>query len=455
VSALGGERKVIMNFSLPPNPSLEQLRKQAKGLLKLHKQRDSGCCAVLRRLRQFAHASEAEILASEVALNDVQFALAIHYGYDGWAALKKHVESLPAGEIPEELVRNLQDVGEIFERVIKETCDAYWQPRSYVYCQLVCMKAAGWNDVEYETLMPVSGFGISFAYHPNDKFWAHYAAPPGADEWIAEATGFGWEWVRLDTPEEYWSALKETLDAGKVIHAPWLEEVLFVGYEEVAEERGRKVYPLATGPVDVRTGQSWRWEEFEKWFREHSHRFLGRHTERVPGLPAREMATKVMRNIVMFAHNDPRANNNAFTGVHFGLAGIEAYASDIADLSKSGKKDEYFQAGWLGCHNIYPQWTARQLTGRYLKRASEQFAENIRMHVLAAAKQYEAAHAAWKEWERYLGAFELVKRPEDAWENPQHRKAGAVSVCKALESEKAAVAEIEQALRELEKETTN
>jgi hypothetical protein len=156
-----------------------------------------------------------------------------------------------------------------------------------------------------------------------------------------------------------------------------------------------------------------------------------------------------MKNIVTFADNDPRATNKAFAGAHFGLAGIEAYASDIADISKSGKKDEYFQGGWLGCHNIYPQWTARQLTALYLKRASEQFDGGIRAKMLSAAKEYDAAHAAWKEWENHLGAFQRVRRPEDAWEDPEHRQAGAAAVYKALERERAAVAEIEKALREV------
>ena len=439
-----------MTRSLPSRPSLKQLRHQAKDLLRAHASGDKSVCATLKFLRRFAKSSDEEILSGDLTLNEAQYALAMDYGFTSWDALKKHVESLAADETPEEPTHNLQDVGEIFDRVLKETCDAYWQPRSYVYCQLVCMKPAGWNDVDYEILMPVSGFGISFAYHPNDKFWAHYAAPPGADQWVAEATGFGWEWLRFDTPDKYWNALKETLDAGKVIHAPWLEEVLFVGYEEPAEQPNRKVYPLATGPIDVRAGESWRWEEFEKWFREHSHGFLGRHTGKVPMVPTGDMAMKVMKNIVMFAEHDPRAGNKAFVGVYFGLAGIEAYANDIADLSKSGKKDEYFQAGWLGCHNIYPQWTARQLTGRYLEGASEHFTEPVRGYMLSAAREYEAAHAAWKEWERRLGAFKLVNRPEDAWENPEHRKAGAAAVYKALGCEKAAIAEIEKALAGME-----
>ena len=67
--------------------------------------------------------------------------------------------------------------------------------------------------------------------------------------------------------------------------------------------------------------------------------------------------------------------------------------------------------------------------------------------MLSAARQYEAAHGAWKQWERRLGAFNLVKRPKDAWESPEHRKAGAAAVQKALGCEKAAVAEVNKALQ--------
>lgn len=82
-----------MPLSLPPNPSFEQLRKQAKDLLSLHQQDQADCCSVLRQLRQFAEMSDAEILKAEIALNDVQFALALYYGYDGWTDLKRYLES--------------------------------------------------------------------------------------------------------------------------------------------------------------------------------------------------------------------------------------------------------------------------------------------------------------------------------------------------------------------------
>jgi len=82
-----------MSPQLPASPSLEQLRKQAKSLLKAHRRRDPSACGVLRRLRQFADRSDDEILDAPLKLDDVQFALAMDYGLKSWAALKAHVES--------------------------------------------------------------------------------------------------------------------------------------------------------------------------------------------------------------------------------------------------------------------------------------------------------------------------------------------------------------------------
>ena len=78
--------------SLPPKPSLEQLRKQAKDLLKSHRAGDPSCYPVLRRLNRFADATDAGILQADLALKEAQFALAMDYGFASWDAIKKHVQ---------------------------------------------------------------------------------------------------------------------------------------------------------------------------------------------------------------------------------------------------------------------------------------------------------------------------------------------------------------------------
>ena len=82
-----------MSESLPPHPTLEALKKQAKQLLAAHRSGDAAICSQLRAIPCFAEATEADILAAKLPLADAQFAVARSYGFDTWAALKERVQS--------------------------------------------------------------------------------------------------------------------------------------------------------------------------------------------------------------------------------------------------------------------------------------------------------------------------------------------------------------------------
>ncbi len=81
-----------MPRALPSRPSLDQLKHQAKDLLKAHHAGDPSACPVLRRLPHLASASPADILAAKITLSNVQFALAQDYGFANWAELKRFAE---------------------------------------------------------------------------------------------------------------------------------------------------------------------------------------------------------------------------------------------------------------------------------------------------------------------------------------------------------------------------
>src|SRR6185436_5072768 len=76
---------------LPARPSLEQLRKQAKELLKAYHAGDAAAAvrfrACIRRLSESKQPAEA-------ALADAQFVLAREYGFENWAMLAHHVLAL-------------------------------------------------------------------------------------------------------------------------------------------------------------------------------------------------------------------------------------------------------------------------------------------------------------------------------------------------------------------------
>lgn len=81
-----------MTRSLPPHPNLEHLKKQARALLRAHARGQQDVCAVLRHLKRFIDVSAEDILTADVTLTEVQFALAMEYGFSSWTALKAHVE---------------------------------------------------------------------------------------------------------------------------------------------------------------------------------------------------------------------------------------------------------------------------------------------------------------------------------------------------------------------------
>src|SRR5215475_13421451 len=84
-----------MSKSLPSRPNLEQLKKQAKDLLKAHKSADS---ETLNRIQvnhpDYANTSKDKIRAAKFSLSDAQLVIAREYGFASWPKLKEHVESL-------------------------------------------------------------------------------------------------------------------------------------------------------------------------------------------------------------------------------------------------------------------------------------------------------------------------------------------------------------------------
>src|SRR5262249_27800834 len=85
----------VMPRQLPAHPHLNQLKNQAKDLLKGHKSSDP---EAVRRIRdnhpRFAQASVEAIAAARLTLSGAQLVIAREYGFPGWPKLKAYVDSL-------------------------------------------------------------------------------------------------------------------------------------------------------------------------------------------------------------------------------------------------------------------------------------------------------------------------------------------------------------------------
>ena len=99
-----------MTRQLPPRPNLEQLRNQAKSLLKGHRAAVPEAVARVRENHpRWQDSSDAVLASARLTLADTQLVIANEYGFKNWPALKAHVLSQQANPSIHAKVRAFQD----------------------------------------------------------------------------------------------------------------------------------------------------------------------------------------------------------------------------------------------------------------------------------------------------------------------------------------------------------
>src|SRR5712672_17037 len=112
-----------------PMPNLENLRKQAKLVLRWHRERYYPVAAQIRTmLPRFRHLSDPEILAQDFKLSDAQELVARQTGFESWQALKAGIATMPeqAAKTPAKAVITAT-AAELFVADIKVSCDFFTQ----------------------------------------------------------------------------------------------------------------------------------------------------------------------------------------------------------------------------------------------------------------------------------------------------------------------------------------
>ncbi len=241
--------------SLPRSPSPVRLRKLAKETLRAHQAGDTSCCGVLRHLKQFEDRSDAEILATDVSLVEVQYALAHHYGFASWKELIGHCES--AGS-------SLSSGGTDGR---KKLAGLEWVPRtvSHMGCLEGCVRYLG---LEISPAWLYGGTGHAFFINVDEDLcpsgphsWPYFEVVPrlarnlGID--IQVRTASPWEEKHdFDARhEEIWHSVRDAIDAGVPCYGWHYEFIVINGYDDDCY--------LLSGPVDAPgVGARWDWRKF-------------------------------------------------------------------------------------------------------------------------------------------------------------------------------------------------
>lgn len=102
---------MVPHLVLPNHPDPDQLRRQAKELLRSAKAGDSAALARFRLLPAFRDLGEEQLASTPLALHDAQSALAREYGFASWRTLSEHVAllTLQLGDAVREFIEAATD----------------------------------------------------------------------------------------------------------------------------------------------------------------------------------------------------------------------------------------------------------------------------------------------------------------------------------------------------------
>jgi uncharacterized glyoxalase superfamily protein PhnB len=110
-------------------PTIETYRKQAKLLLRWHRERDYSIGGRVRNLERYQSLTDREVLALKFTLALAQEIVAVEAGYESWAKLKAATAGTPKTPRPSSGPPFLKDVTPILCVRDVKTCAAFFQQK--------------------------------------------------------------------------------------------------------------------------------------------------------------------------------------------------------------------------------------------------------------------------------------------------------------------------------------
>jgi len=411
-----------MSRSLPPNPSLGHLRKQAKDILKAQRTGDATGCQVLSRLRRFADASDADLLGGDVKLSEALFALALTYGFRSWDQLRRHVCSQRASD-----AATLEGAILRCEHEIPEYAGAG------VALAVTAALNHGGVNVDYMTFAAATGWAFSFGYRYDDispAFMAVRGNPQGDGPhevfaFLPTQLGFGYQWAPTGQPDKLWPFVQKHVDAGTPIMSEHLDGGLISGWRE--QDAKRQVYFDGT----VAPG----WTDIEHL---HPYAFYVLVKEAAPQ-PWEQITAKALKRAL---HKGSSREHN---GQPAGLAALQAYLADVRDSDK-----DFERVGEWFCWAAFERLMARKCAAIWLQRAAELVPNRARQHVLDAAASYEGAYRHYEDYRAEVCAGEPTPLSlEPHARRPERIAAIAPPLATGIEAEAGGIGFLRKAVAQL------
>lgn len=424
-AAAGSAPQASAAHGLPERPSLENLKKQAKALLKRHR---AGDAAALERVAKVTpHA------VPPIALHDAQLVLAREHGFASWPRLV-------AALAPSERIR--RDQGRVWIADVPRLRWGSSPEPTYIGALEAAFRHAE-RPLDVTTLLGDSGLAFRLRWATRDGGDAWCGSGP-CGEWPEEvaalnrATGYVYEW---DPPEagaagspEHRALIVESIERGWPIlgFARHMDMAVFYGYEDEGRRLLVSDYWATEEPSLVALAEA---------------KSVAFFLRRVDASASRVDAVRAGLTLALSRFRAGVVERDPITGAtyHYGEAGYRRWRHDLgraASLGDAQRAGLFFLNGWTfsALHSGRSKHAAR-----YLRSAVEQLPA-AREALEEAAACYDAMRERLGAWDPADPTFGFVKQLKvESW-TPEVR-AREIALLEALEELDArAMSAIERAL---------
>ncbi|MCE5323771.1 hypothetical protein LLG46_10720 [bacterium] len=419
-----------MTTNLPPRPDLGHLKRQAKSLLKSHQHGDGAACPILRQLYRFANSTDTQILASDVKLNEVQFALALDYGFSSWNAMKHHVEQ---SAIMDNGIVIHRHNGEVWIDGVPKLSWGNPGQCTFIGALLRALNRIG-EPVGYDDLMGLSGAAFRFCFAHPDWDWSCVDGMLGYDHGQAAMDTLGFEGGWAEGESETRVAFVKSIDEGRpalgidlVRAAEW---GVITGYADEGKTLLCRTYFDDPGDDYSRT-------ERLPWL----NYLIG---ERKPPRSRHESLLTSLRIAVTYARGDGFVSGGGCSYKR-GLEGLETWISDLLDDSRYDPNDydSFCKHASINRFVMDSLIDARKSVSRYLANHAEILGSENRDLLMNLAGVYSRIVAELNECEKYAPKGESPAG--DDW-RPEMRQAQVDSLREVVGFEREALRLCEQIL---------
>jgi hypothetical protein len=408
-----------MTASLPRLPSLEHLKKQAKQLLAAQRNGMVQCCPFLRRLHRFSHASDQEILGAEVSLAEVQYVVAMHYGFSSWAKLREEI-----GTRPDAGVDSIDAVVARSRDEIPEYAGA-GVPLGVV----AALNHAG-IDIDFMEFAAATGWAFSFGYSYDDISAAYMGVrgnpkddgPFEVFAFLPLQYGLDYQMARTAEPDELWAFVRDHIDAGVPIMSEHMDGGLITGYRD--RSRRRQLYFDGTAFPG--------WIDVEKLNPYAVYAFVKRGEAR----PRDEIRQAALERAVA------KGRPHMWKGTPQGMAALQRYLADVADISK-----DFADSGEWFCWATFERLMARRCCEVWLRRTASELNGEVCKLISEAALGYGEAFQWYDRYRVEVGAGERRPRSNEKTARTPNRIAATVGLLESgIKAESAGLEALTQAV---------